>query len=94
MSILGYSSQKICIFYTYQSMGYSFIRSVLGSVIAYIICSFFGLNLLSTLGNYGVPSKDLLLPVSYLFFVIVSIIGVGVLLGYVVAVIKTRNRKR
>ncbi|MBR4009636.1 MAG: hypothetical protein IKI87_02025 [Clostridiales bacterium] len=92
LSLLGYSRQRICRLFAYQSLIYGFSGSLIGALFAYLITAFIGMRMHSALGDYGFSGSELMLPLHYVFFVMCMFSFLSFLLGYIAAEIKVKRR--
>ncbi|MBR5418243.1 MAG: hypothetical protein IK109_09495 [Clostridiales bacterium] len=92
LALLGYSRQKTCRLFAYQSLIYGLSGSLIGAVLAYLLTTFIGMRMYSALGDYGFSSSELMLPLHYVFFVMCMFALLSFSLGYIAAEIKVKRR--
>lgn len=91
LSLLGYSRQRTCRLFAYQSLIYGFVGSLIGALSAYLVTTFIGMRMHSALGDYGFSSSELMLPLHYVFLVMCMFSLLSFSLGYIAAEIKVRR---
>lgn len=92
LSLLGYSRQRICRLFAYQSLIYGFFGSLIGTLLAYLITALIGTRMHSALGDYGFSESEFMMPLHYVFFVIGMFSLLSFSLGYIAAEIKVKRR--